>query len=612
MVLISLSFMSCSETGNGDVEYIPFKETIDGQWGMISMDGKVLFKEEFKDEPTVVRDGRFFVRNKDGFWEMYDATRNPKKIGSDYAHTSGFRNGRALVAVKNQAVSIIDTDGKEIKKLDIIKGKEVAGVRTFSEDYAVFMTTDSLYGVIDNNGKCIVKPEYYSLSDCSDGKFIGVNNKYREDVENGEKGKCKISVINTSGKIPFEFAADKYEKIHDGFTDGKLAVSVKKDGEEIWGIINDKGETVVTPSAKLKDIGTISGDIFTYNNGDGWGLMNIKGETLIRAKYVDLFINDENLLVAVVNNGNSCEFKYIDQEDNQIGSDTYLSASLFTMFDGKHALVMPNDKFYSIIDRKGKHLKGLPDIASISTYEGESYIESDYVDLEKLVEGFNITQDGLIGLTFKSTPQDAVKVKVENGSAFGDEKHSKGSPYWYINDSNISIGTNDVVGVMTIDFSGNLSRQTYRTERIIDYCYGNWYWYHDKRIPTGYVWNKVKPELFNLTINNYGRMHGKLRDLFRILYNKFKNMGKVEKENNSAAVISLKNGMLATIIMHEGEVHASWGNMHKTAKDIDISEYKDASERYISDFYSLHELFLPAFDPSPLMISRLNRQFYSY
>ena len=74
MVLISLSFMSCSETGNGDVEYIPFKETIDGQWGMISMDGKVLFKEEFKDEPTVVRDGRFFVRNKDGFWEMYDAT----------------------------------------------------------------------------------------------------------------------------------------------------------------------------------------------------------------------------------------------------------------------------------------------------------------------------------------------------------------------------------------------------------------------------------------------------------------------------------------------------------------------------------------------------------
>lgn len=31
----------------------------------------------------------------------------PKKIGVDYAHTSGFRNGRALVAAKNKPVSII-------------------------------------------------------------------------------------------------------------------------------------------------------------------------------------------------------------------------------------------------------------------------------------------------------------------------------------------------------------------------------------------------------------------------------------------------------------------------------------------------------------------------
>ena len=81
VAVLTMMFSSCSKTENGNVEYIPFQETADGQWGMISLDGKVLFKEEFKNKPTIVRDGRFFVRTKDGVWEMYDATEKPKKIG---------------------------------------------------------------------------------------------------------------------------------------------------------------------------------------------------------------------------------------------------------------------------------------------------------------------------------------------------------------------------------------------------------------------------------------------------------------------------------------------------------------------------------------------------
>lgn len=79
VAMLTMMFFSCSKTENGNVEYIPFQETADGQWGMISLDGKVLFKEEFKNKPTIVRDGRFFVRTKDGVWEMYDATEKPRK-----------------------------------------------------------------------------------------------------------------------------------------------------------------------------------------------------------------------------------------------------------------------------------------------------------------------------------------------------------------------------------------------------------------------------------------------------------------------------------------------------------------------------------------------------
>ena len=58
---VGLLCLSCTKSiTTSNVEAIPYRETEDGQWGMISMDGKVLFKEEFKNEPTIVREGRFF------------------------------------------------------------------------------------------------------------------------------------------------------------------------------------------------------------------------------------------------------------------------------------------------------------------------------------------------------------------------------------------------------------------------------------------------------------------------------------------------------------------------------------------------------------------------
>lgn len=584
LAMLTMMLFSCTKTENGNVEYIPFQETKDGQWGMISMDGKVLFKEEFKNKPTVVRDGRFFVRTKEGTWEMYDATEKPKKIGADYAHTSGFRNGRALVAVKNQPVSIIDTEGKIVKLLDKIEGKIVEGVNAFDGGYAIFLTSDSLVGAINQNGDCVIKPEYCYMSSCGDGKFIAIKDLYRKDIQKEKKDKVKFSVLDTNGKTLFEFSGDKYEDFGQQFVDGKLAVCVKKDGKKAWGIINDKGETIVKPSEKLKNIGSIQGDVFTYNNGDGWGLMNIKGETLIRAKYEQLYYDVDNTLVAVVKNGDSYEYKYIDEKDNQIGNDTYVKATLFSMFDGKHALVKPNDKIYSIIDKQGNQLDGLPDITEISTYEGEDFIESDYVDIGKLIAGFGISQNGLIGLTFKSTPQQVVNMEVELGWAVGDKKHKEGSPYWYDFKDNVQL-YKDVEGIrgnVFVDFTGKLSRQTYRTKRVIDYTFGDYYWYHDDKIPTGYVWNKVTPSMFALIIGNGGRMHGKLRTLFKSLSEHFKKFGKVAKENNGAVVLTLNNGLRALVYMEKDKVSAYWGDL-KPVKDIDIDKYKDVEEEGASD-----------------------------
>lgn len=578
VVALNAIMLSCTKSESGNIEYLPFQETKDGNWGMISVDGKVLFKDEFKTRPTVVRDGRFFVRTKQGIWEMYDVSEKPQKIGTEYAHISGFDNGHAVVSEKGKPVSIIDKGGNTVKLLDKINGKLIDGVRCFVSGYAVFMTTDSLCGVIDKDGNCVVKPEYYSLNSYGDGKFIGVNVKYKDFVKKGKKDKVKISVLDTSGKEILSFSANKYENIGYQFVDGKLAVSVKKDGKETWGIIDEKGEYVVKPSTKLKEIGSINGDEFTYNNGEGWGLMNVKGETLVRAKYELLYFAQDDILIAMVKDGDTYEYKYIDKKDNQIGTDTYVEATPFSAFDGNHAFVKPNDKIYSIIDKNCNQIEGLPDIIDIGSYDGEGYVESDFVDIKKLVDGFKITQNGTSGLTFSSSPKDVVKVEVAQGDAVGDESHPAGTPYWYDFSSTVSFSKNveGIYGSIKVRFPGTLSEQTYRTHRVIDYTYGDWYWYHDEKTPTGYVWNKMTPQSFNLSISNNGRMHGKLRELLNAFITKFKSFGKIEKQNDGAAVLKLNNKLRAAIWMEKDQVVVSWGNIGV----IDISKYKNASEEY--------------------------------
>lgn len=574
-VLIALAFVSCNRTENEGIEALPFQETEDGQWGMISLDGNVLFKDEFKEKPTIVRDGRFFVRNKDGLWEMYDAQEKPKKIGSDFAHISMFMNGRAVVAVKDKPVSIIDTNGETIKLLDKIDGKMVKGVSPLqNDDHAIYMTSDSLCGIIDADGNSTAKADYCIVSYCGEGKYMAIERKYKKDFEKGNKKKIKVDVIDAKGNLFFSFNADKYENFGHQFSDGKLAVSVKKDGKEIFGLINDKGEYVLKPMTKVEGIGNIIGDKFTYYNGEGWGLMDINGQTIIRAKYDVLFYDKENLLLAGTKDGDDVKYKFIDEKDNQIGKDTYVNAELFSAFDGKHTVVKPDDKMFSIIDLDGNQLKGLPDMVNVSFNTGDSFVETDYVDLQKVIDSFQITANGALGLTFNSSAQQVAKA--------GDPT---ASPNWYDYRTDVTIFNDHagVDGMLTVGFNSYLSRETYRTKRVIDYQFYDEYWYHDEKIPTGYVWNAITPSTFTITISHSGCMHGKLRNMLKTLVKKFSSFGKVVKQNDGAAVLELNNGKTALICMSDTDVKVVWGSLGK-ANAINIDKYKDVQEDMSSGY----------------------------
>ena len=572
--------MSCSKDQEQRVQFIPFQESDNSLWGMISPSGKVLFNEEFKEKPTIVRNDRFMVRNADGLWEIYTAEEKPQKIGTEYAFASMFNEGKALVAEKGKCVSMIDTNGKTIKLLDKIDGKQVDAVERFSEGYAIYKS-DKFLGVIDDNGNKVINPDYLKMYPCSDGKFIALHKKYENEAKKDSSTNLKFDVLNTSGKVLFSISMNKYKDFGTGFQNGYLDVYLEAKNEKCGGIINDKGEVVIKPTTKIKKVGQIRNEYFTYNNGDGWGVMNFKGETVIRAKYDILYFANDDIMVAMTKkDGGSQEYKYINMKDETIGPDTYDDAYPFYMLDGSHAVVKVSSSLFSIIDLNGKQVEKLPDMVHVGFSEGDMVVESDFVDMKKLVTAMNISENGVDSLTFKSTPMQVVKYYATTDACWrGDKEHSSTDPYWYTLDDDLTYWKT-VMGVMpdiVVNFNGDIAKRNYRSKRVIDYSYGDWYWYHDEKIPTGISFTNAGIRSFKVKFDNTGKLRLKLREVFNELASRFKNMGKVEKENNGAAVVTLNNGKRALVAMEKDNVFALWGDI-KQVKDIDIDEYKDVKE----------------------------------
>lgn len=108
-----------------------------------------------------------------------------------------------------------------------------------------------------------------------------------------------FDVLDTSGKVILSLSLAKYKDFGFYFQNGLLDVYIEAKNEKCGGIINEQGEVVVKPTAKIKKVGQIRGKYFTYNNGDGWGLMNLQGESVIRAKYDLLYFASDDMMIAM-------------------------------------------------------------------------------------------------------------------------------------------------------------------------------------------------------------------------------------------------------------------------------------------------------------------------
>ena len=597
IVLFFFSFLvllsSCSKEDNdSNVEYIPFQESKGGLWGMISPDGKILFSDEFKNEPTVAKEGRFMVRNSSGLWEIYTCEAKPVKIGGEYVYATCFKNGRAIVAERNGYIKVIDRQGNDIKILDKINNHQVDYLNQFEEGCAVYMT-DSLYGAIDEDFDEVIKPVYAELYHCSDGKFIGIHDKYRKELDKPEAERVlKYDVLNTKGDLLFQLSTEKYRYFHESpyYKDGLLRVAVDVNGNVCYGLINDKGEFVVKPQEKIKYISEIDGDRFIYSNGEGYGVMDLKSNVLIRAKYDYLSFDIQNRLFAGTLTSKDSETSYydrtfikkiIDDHDKQIGEDKYEEFIPFSKINGKRAFVKTYGNIWSIIDTNGKTLEGLPDIVNINPLSiGDNCIETDHIDFDELLSKLQLSKDGIDGLSFKSTVRDAVKKDLKNWEGRMVREKPFDDPQYYYNSSSVSYSVNisDIPIKICVIFPGEMSRLKYRTVEYYAYSFFEGTRYAtEKKVPDGYVFNDYSAKAFAVIFPNSYRMRGKLRLLLDCLKKKFGKYGKLEKENSGAAVYSIDKNNRVFMFMKDNEVMLLWGNI-SDVKSLNIDEYKNVKE----------------------------------
>lgn len=264
-----------------EISHIPFKEFSSDHFGMIGIDGTILFENEFKRRPSVVVNGVFIAINGDGNKEYFTAKNTPQPI-NDRLYVDGgyYTEGVIPVVEAGQGITFIKKNGDVAFTLKEYNGESIVAVNAyFTDGRCLFKTENNKYGYIDTKGKVVIKPTYLYAAPFNEGVAVVGDNPENSTNEISEATDFKI--INTEGKtiakLKAEKTKDKYIKSYM-FSDGLLFFRGK--------VFDKKGELAFRVPAKVDQIFPYyNGHAFFLDENGKYGLIDKKGEITIRAKY---------------------------------------------------------------------------------------------------------------------------------------------------------------------------------------------------------------------------------------------------------------------------------------------------------------------------------------
>ena len=343
------------------VEGIPVQTESDGRWGMILPNGKMLFSDEFRSEPTMMVNGFFAVRENDSY-TLYKAGKKPEVVKKcDDLRSVGICMEDVIpLAHKDCRISIVGTDGETKAVLNPVGGDEITTSDImFRDGRLIFCTDAGKYGAVDKSGHVVVKPVYDRITRFNDGVALAM--KYH----NGDQ---RVYVIDKNGKEAGRLKKG-LEPVSALFCDGLIAV---RDDNSSYGFVNKKGEFTRLPR-KVCEIGEFTSKYFAFaDESNRWGLMDMNEDVLIRPRYDALiFLPDGRFLAK-----DDDVFLILDKKGEKKATISEYNELLTCSKD--FPLIARDRSHYLILDASGEPVckEDFTDIGlNIAPYD---YVSSDY------------------------------------------------------------------------------------------------------------------------------------------------------------------------------------------------------------------------------------------
>lgn len=582
---LPFSIPSCGDDGKLKIDAIPYQTEADGQWKMVTIDGKVCEGMDSKSMPTVASDDRYWVKNSKGYWELYDLDKNTPVVDAEYRYVSLFRNGRALVAKRDENVTVIDKKGEIVSEIVKVGNKKPDYFSGFNGEVAVY-AVDGKSGVCNYEGEPVVKPIYAVINTPEDGKIVASDTiafaaRWMEEEEaEKEKKTGNFVVFNYKGEELLKLSSKKYIDVGSRFYGDYLVVEKKRvqdKGDEnqnfnSCGIININGEEVVKPSNNYCLIPEMLDNIFIYYDGNFYGASTIEGEKILPAKYNDIHVMGEYLIATKSKSGDKdsydpedMETQIFDKKGEPVLTKKYMDIRIY----GKNIFAQSATDRWDVLNMKGERVDNAPRIYSLAYYsEGDYTIMTDKIDIKEFVSELDFTSNSMDGVTFSSSVQAVLKRQAEHFSYNDEQGQPKASDYGYTDEVSWYYFVDGCGVSETVKFPGALSHQNYRNEEVIDYWIGWTYYYHINRVPTGFTFSTANPLWFSMTFDNYGILRGKLKQLYKALCEKFAQTGTEIDSSSGATSYDLGGGKYAIIYLESHNVTAKWGKLSANEREV--------------------------------------------
>lgn len=285
-------------------------------------------------------------------------------------------------------------------------------VSSFSEGFAV-VKKDKKYGYVDQNGKEVVPPTYYSAGSFSDGVAVAYS---KED--------CTWHIIDKTGNVKAQLKG--YDNVGYSFSNG--FIQVEKDDK--YGLADTAGKEVLPPV--YDSVGDFNDGLAWAEKNEMWGLIDIAGNEVLPFIYSQSFNEGFS---RVKEDGN---FSLVDKTGKEVLTLPHDDYSVRDFNDGVAVIhFKPGDIWY-IFDKTGNVKARLKDYRYVSGFsEGFAQVTKDgkygfvdkngkdvvppiYDDVQDFNEGFaQVAKDGKYGFV-DQTGKEVVPLIYDSVDSFSD------------------------------------------------------------------------------------------------------------------------------------------------------------------------------------------------